>query len=130
VTGGKIIALGCDSAFWAFGVRLSFTNLCGYQATLDNLNPPDLPGVLPDGYSFVMGLDLRILRGNQAVEQLPEGTEVQLAFPLLGNSPDRFAVLSWDGSAWKEVAPQGSSDPGFYQVTTTEQTGIFVLVKK
>jgi hypothetical protein len=70
------------------------------------------------------------LRGNQAIEQLPEGTSIQLAFPLLGNSPDRFAVLSWDGSAWTEVPPESSSDPGFYQVTTTEQTGIFVLVKK
>ncbi|HMB23458.1 MAG TPA: HYR domain-containing protein, partial [Anaerolineales bacterium] len=98
VTGGKVIDLDCDSAFWAFGIKLSFTSLCDYQTTLENVNASDLPGALPDGYSFVMGLDLDILSEGEVIDALPNGAGIQFDFPLLGESRDQFAVLTWNGS--------------------------------
>jgi len=151
VTGGKVIQLDCNSAFWAYGIKLSFMNLCDYQTTLENISPNNLPGALPEGYSFVMGLDLSLLSEDQAVEDLPNGTGIQFDFPLLEGSKDQFAVLHWDGDEWVKVSQQISNDKvaqfvsessdnqlyqietaleTFYQVLTTNQTGIFVLVKK
>ncbi len=130
VTGGKVIDLGCDSAFWAFGIKLSFMSLCDYQTTLDNIDIKDLPGILPNGYSFVRGLNLSILSGGKVIDELPSGTSIQLDFPMLSGSRDQFAVLTWNGSEWIEVPPQSSDDPGFYRVITTNQTGLFILVKK
>ncbi|HMB25481.1 MAG TPA: hypothetical protein VKP08_21710, partial [Anaerolineales bacterium] len=130
VTGGKVIDLDCNSSFWAFGVKLSFMNLCDYQTTLDNVNPNNLPGALPDGYSFVMGVDLDILSDGEVIAALPNGAGIQFDFPLLGESRDQFAVLTWNGSEWIDVPAQGSDDQNVYQVTTTSQTGIFILVKE
>ncbi|MBN2117953.1 MAG: HYR domain-containing protein [Anaerolineales bacterium] len=130
VTGGEVIDLDCNSAFWAFGIRLSFMSLCDYQTTLNNVGSNNLPGTLPNGYTFVMGLDLSILSENQAIENLPDGTGIQMDFPILDGSSDQFSVLHWNGSEWIEVPPQTSDDENFYQVRTTGETGIFVLVKK
>jgi hypothetical protein len=151
VTSGKVIDLDCNSAFWAFGVKLSFLNLCDSQTILSNLDLNDLPGALPDGYSFEMGLDVSILSENQAIEELPNGTGIQMDFLILSGSKDQFVVLYWDGSQWVEVSEQISSEEvsqfvnenggtelyqvetaldTSYQVLTTNQTGIFVLAKK
>lgn len=130
VTGGKVIQLDCNSAFWAFGIKLSFMNLCNYQTTLNSIGLNNLPGKLPDGYSFVMGLNLSILNENQAIEDLPGGAGIQMDFPVLDGSQDQFAVLYWNGDGWVEVAPQDSGQNSIYRVTTTDKTGIFVLVKK
>lgn len=125
-----MIDLDCNSVFWAFGIKLSFTGLCDYQTTLDDIGRDELPGALPDGHSFVMGLDLRILKDNEAIEELPDGTSVLLDFPRLGDSSGQFAVLHWNGNEWVEVSQQAGGDLNFYQISTTDQTGIFVLVKK
>jgi hypothetical protein len=130
VTSGKAIRLDCNSAFWAFGIKLSFTSLCDYQATLNSINANNLPGPLPNDSTFVLGLNLSIMKDNQVIENLPSGSGIQMDFPALGGSQDQFAVLYWNGSEWIEVSPQPSSDDNFYQVSTTDKTGIFVLVKK
>lgn len=151
VTGGGVIDLDCNSTVWAFGIKLSFMNLCDYQTTLDSIDVDNLPGALPDGYTFVVGLDLNLLSENQAVEELPDGAGIQLDFPILDGSSDQFAVLYWNGDEWVEVSEQISDDQisqfvsdnsdnelhkvqsaleAFYQILTTNQTGIFVLVEK
>jgi hypothetical protein len=108
-------------------------SLCDYQTILENIDADMLPGKLPEGYSLVMGLDLSILRENQAVETLPEGTGVQMDFPVLDNSKDQLTVLYWNGSAWIEISQQAGDENtanNFYQIVTTDKTGIFVLAKK
>jgi hypothetical protein len=129
LTGGEVINLSCNSTFWAFGIKLSFMNLCDYQTTLHRIDAGNLPGQLPDGSTFAMGLDLSILSQNQAIEALPNGTSVQMDFPISGGK-DQFAVLHWDGSAWVEVAPQANDSQSSYQIVTTDKIGSFVLVKK
>jgi hypothetical protein len=73
---------------------------------------------------------LEILSQGQVIDQLPNGAGIQFDFPMLSGSSDQFAVLAWNGSAWVEVPSQSENDQNFYQVVTTSQTGIFVLVKK
>ncbi|HET9915367.1 MAG TPA: HYR domain-containing protein, partial [Anaerolineales bacterium] len=130
VTGGGVVNLKCNSVFTVFGVKLSFQNLCDGQAKLTHVSTNNMPGVLPDGFSFVMGLDVDILIKNQIIENLPDGTSIQMDFPILGGSSDQFAVLHWNGSQWVEVSPQTGDAQSFYQILTTDETGIFVLVKK
>jgi hypothetical protein len=150
LTGVEMINLSCDSSFWAFGIKLSFFNLCEQQALFNNLDADHLPGQLPNGATFVMGLDLSVYSENQLVKDLADGTGVQMDFPILGNVKDQFAVLHWSGSEWVEVSQEinasevsemlngnnhglyqiQSPTDEFYQIFTTEETGIFVLVQK
>ena len=146
-----MINLDCNSSFSAFGIKLSFLNLCDQQTTLKSVGASELPGKLPDGYTFVKGLNVDVLSANQVIADLPSGTGVEIDFPITGGSKDQFAVLHWNGSAWVEISQQVRSDnisqtlgnntgnelyqvqntiADFYQVLTTNKTGIFVLVKK
>jgi hypothetical protein len=125
-----VIRLDCNSVFWAFGIKLSFTGLCDYQTTLEDLGSDDLPSPLPDGATLVMGLEVSLLKESESIEELPDGASIQIDFPLLGNVTDQLTVLHWSGSEWVEVSQQSGGDPNFYQVSTIDQTGIFVLVKK
>jgi hypothetical protein len=150
VTGG-LINLECDSVFSAFGVKLSFVNLCDQQASLKDITTNNLPGKLPNGLALVVGIDVQILSDGQVLETLPDGSGIQLDFLTGGDVEDEFAVLYWDGSNWMEITQRasddkvaglvnfdaanelyqiGSSSEGSYTVLTTEQTGIFVLVEK
>lgn len=132
-----------------FGIQLTFLNLCDQQTTLKNVTAGNLPGNLPQGFSFVMSLDVKVLTNGQALQNLPNGSGIQMDFPVSG--ADQFAVLYWNGSSWVEIAQQISEDKvsqvagsstdnnlyqilssgdAFYKVLTTEKTGSFVLVKK
>jgi hypothetical protein len=128
LTSGEVIDLDCNDLFWAFGIKLSFRNLCDYQTKVNSINVPNLPGNLPDGYTFVTGLDLSILTGNQTVQNLPSGTGVQMDFPLNGGASDQFAVLSWRGTEWVQVAAQSNTDQ--ILSITANYAGVFILVKK
>jgi len=126
-------------------------NLCNQQTTLHAISVNNLPGQLPNGFTFVMGLDVSILSANKVIEDLPSGTGIQMDFPISGDSKDQFAVLYWNGSKWIEISQQIGGDKlsqilstsadnefyqvqtpmnDFYQIITTDKTGIFVLVKK
>jgi hypothetical protein len=134
----------------AFGIRLSFIELCDHQTTVNQVEEAELPGDLPEGMSFVTGLDVSVLNDGQALETLPAGAGIQLDFPV---GAGEYAVLFWDEAAgeWVEVSSQLdageisqalASDEGdglyqlnpgianFLQVLTTDQTGIFILVQK
>lgn len=147
---GQPVDIDCDSLYLAFGVRLSFIELCDYQAVATEAREDDLPASLPEDFTFVMGLDLSILSDGQVLEGLPAGTGVQLDFPVAAGE---YAVLFWDEAAgeWVEVSstlPAGDlsealdSDDGdglyrlspgianFLQILTTDKTGTFILVQK
>jgi hypothetical protein len=155
LTGGELIDLDCDSVLWAFGIKVSFFNLCDYQTTLNSVGAGDLPADLPEGFSFVMGLDVDILSEGQFIEELPEASGIEMDFPIYEQSADQFAVLFWseaDGK-WIEVSQQinaneisqtlnanaedelyhvlsESLSDLFHQILTAQKTGVFLLVKK
>jgi hypothetical protein len=132
-----------------FGIKLTFLNLCDQQTTIKSVTADSLPGKLPQGFSFVKGLDVKVLSNGQAIQDLPNGTGIEMDFPISGT--DQFTVLYWNGSSWVEISQQISEDKisqvvgsstdnalyqilssgdAFYKILTTDKTGIFVLVKK
>lgn len=157
ITGGELISLDCLTTINAFGVTVTFFHLCDYEATLNNITATNLPGQLPNGTSFVMGLDILVLSHGQDIQSLPNRTGIQMDFPA--GLKDQFAALYWndeDGNGdgeWIEISQQIKSDEvaqvmsanpadelyhisataadgDLYKILTTEKTGIFVLVKK
>ena len=117
-----------------------------------------MPAKLPTGFSYVMGLDVDILTNGQIVKNLPNGTGIEMDYPLNTQSPDHLALLYWndpdgDGKGeWVQVSKQivkdkifqtlsikstnelykliTSAADTFYPNLTTDKTGIFILVKK
>lgn len=152
LTGGELIDLDCNSVIWAFGIRISFLNLCDQQTTIRSVDLEGLPADLPAGYSFLSGIELDILSKNQSLESLPDGTGIEFDFPI--RSQGTLAVLYWDETAraWVELStPLARQDIAealtrtsgdelyelvrheasvFFPVLTTDKTGIFILVTK
>ena len=153
-----MIKLDCNSIIWAFGIKLTFYNLCDYQTTIHSVGANELPFELPDGYSYVKGLKVDILNEGQLLKELPANAGIEMDFPLNKQSRDQVAVLYWsdpdgDGKGnWIELTKQinfnkisellgittgdelyqltQSFTSSFYPTLTTEKTGIFILVKK
>lgn len=153
-----MIELDCNSIFWAFGIKLTFFNLCDQQTSIHSVGETDLPLKLPTGYTFVRGLKVDVLTNGQLLKELPGTSGIEMDFPLNKQARDQFAVLYWsdpdgDGKGrWIELTEQINASKisellgistgeelyqlihnaaiGFYPILTTEQTGIFILVKK
>jgi len=152
LTGGELIELDCNTVLWAFGIKFTFFNLCEQQTSLHSIGAGDLPGKLPAGYSFVKGLKMDVLTNGQIITDLPNGSGIEMDFPLYKQSRDQFTLLYWNGSKWIEVTKQIGKDKipqaltltsadelyqllstateTFYPNLTTDKTGFFVLVKK
>jgi hypothetical protein len=126
LVGGELIDLDCDSVLWAFGVKLSFANLCSQQTIVHQAETGDLPSPLPDGFSFVMGLTLDILTNGEIQAKLPEDSTIEMEIPISDGSPE-FAVLHWSGTAWTEISVENSNR---MISLSTEEAGTFILVKK
>lgn len=153
-----MIDLDCNTVIWLFGVKFTFYNLCEQQARIESLSANDLPGSLPTGYSYVKGLRVDILTKGQFIQNLPDGTGIEMDIPFFDASPDQFMLLYWndpdgDGKGeWLNVSKLLSRNkltqtlniksadelyklttaPGdmFYPGLTTDKIGIFVLVQK
>ena len=132
VTGGSLFDISCiDPAINTLtppGAKITFINLCGYQAVLDEALENGLPEALPDGVAFVNGVAITLLQDNEQVNPLPADASILLGLPTLANAEGEFAILYWDGGKWAELDTQDSGD-GFAEVFST-LTGTFVLVAK
>lgn len=153
-----MIELDCNSVFWAFGIKLTFFNLCDQQTSIHTVGETELPSKLPTGYSYVKGLKIEVFTNGQSLKELPAKSGIEMDFPINKQPRDQFAVLFWsdpdgDGTGkWLELSEQINANQitqalgtttgeelyqliqnavnGFYPTLTTEKTGIFVLVKK
>lgn len=152
MTGGELIELDCNSVIWAFGIRITFLNLCDQQTTIRSVDLEGLPADLPAGYSLLSGIELDVLSNSQILGSLPNGTGIEFDFPV--PTQGTLAVLYWDETArqWAEIsAPLERQEISeallrtagdelyrlvriegnvFFPVLTTDKTGIFILVSK
>jgi len=149
ITGGELIDLNCFTVVNAFGILVTFHNLCDEQGVIEEVTENTLPSALPGGFTFVKGLDVQVLNNGQLLETLPNNTGVQMDFPLPARG--QFAVLYWDNDHWVEIAQlmndsdldavlatdavnelykMSSSNGSVHKALTTELTGTFVLVQK
>jgi hypothetical protein len=132
VTGGSLFDISCiDPAINTLkppGARITFFNLCGYQAVLDEMLSDELPDTLPDGASFVNGVTITVLQEGENVKPLPDDASFALGLPTSSDSDTEYGILYWDGSEWTELDAQ-KSDDGFAEVVS-KQTGTFILVTK
>ena len=118
----------------------------------------ELPAALPTGFSYVMGLKVDVFSSGQLVKDLPNGSGIEIDYPLNKESRDKLSLLYWndpdgDGKGeWVEFKQQLAKDKiyqalgmkstdEFYKLIasasdlfdptlTTDKTGIFILVKK
>ena len=155
VTGGELIDLGCLKVVNAFNIKVTFHNLCGYQAIITSAGADTLPQQLPTGLAFVKGLNINVLLNGQLVNKLPTGTGIQLDFPVPANTQDQYAALLWDNEkkVWLDVTQlmkdeelmktlSTDTEDGlyqiiptetlktFYRILTIEKSGTIILVKK
>jgi hypothetical protein len=132
VTGSSLFDISCiDPAISILnppGAKITFVNLCGYQAILDDMLGDGLPNPLPEGTSFVNGVTITVLQDGEQIDPLPSGSSFLLGLPTPSSSGNEFAVLFWNGSKWTELSGQSTED-GFFDLTST-QTGTFILVTK
>jgi hypothetical protein len=155
VTGGELFDLDCFTVVNAFGIRITFHNLCDHQSIINDVESNSLPAELPDGLLFVDALNIAVLFEGDRVEGLPLGTGVQVDFPITTNAQDEYAVLLWDNEIkeWLDVTQLMKDDElskilstdtddklfqivptettkALYRILSAEKTGTFVIVKK
>ena len=133
VTAGETIDLDCDTTVNAFGIIITFHNLCGYQSIITRVDSNALPGQLDGAMSFANGINIALLLNGEVVAELPAGGEVEVNFPISQDSGN-FTALQWDnaGQGWLELpqAQPADSMNNFYQILTTESAGTIVLASK
>lgn len=155
ITGGELIELDCFSVVNAFGMRVTFHNLCEHQALITSIDSDTLPAQLPAGAIFEKALNIQVLFDGQLVKELPLGTGIQLDSAIPENTQAQYAVLLWndENKEWlditqlmkdEELSKMLSTDAedelyqieptetmkAFYRILTTEKFGTFVIVKK
>jgi hypothetical protein len=132
VTGGNQFDVSCiDPSINLLnppGAKVTFINLCGYQAVLDSVQENGLPKTLPDGTSFVNGVTVILLQEDESINPLPSDASIMLGLPTLAGADGKYAILYWDGHEWTELNTQEGED-GFVDVVS-KQTGTFILVTK
>jgi hypothetical protein len=133
VTGGAgVVDLSCVSPFITtlvspLGTHLTFTQLCGNSAMVEDVPETLLPGALPAGMNYVTSVAASILKDGSLVETLPDGGSIKVEFNLPAGGNQQFAILFWDGSKWVELP---ITVVGNHAEVTAFQSGQFILVTK
>ena len=114
------LRLGCMTVVFSKGA--------GDTASLIAKNQGNLPGVLPNGSTFVCGGAVNLYIKGAAVTTLPAGATLTVGFQLPAiQNRNAFKILFWNGSGWTELV---TTVEGGVAQTTVNYTGIFVLVSQ
>ena len=109
----------------ANGDFVTFADLCGYDALLDEVLEAELPSELLGGGQYGSGLNVALLHEGDRVDPLPEVTSMTVGFMVpVGMVGETFTILRWDGGDWVE---ENVSLENGYVMAVTSYTGTFVL---
>jgi hypothetical protein len=110
-------------------VRVSFANLCDFEASFEFIQASAIPGKLPKGTSFMNGLNTLVFQDAVIVDPLPEEALITIDFLIPKEEPNSsFSILFWDGKQWGEVPSHKTPDGSIS--ATVDHGGTFILVKK
>jgi hypothetical protein len=132
VTGGEF-SIDCTNpatyTYIAPNFQVNLINLCSYEALVDVVQAPSLPGELPEGRTLVQAIQVSVRQDGQSVNPLPADAQIAVEFEIPeGQQADEFAILFWDNGEWVEL-DGAMTDDGFFSATA-EHPGTFVLVRK
>jgi hypothetical protein len=134
VTGGEATALNCvgtSTLLQKAKFLVSFASFCGYSALLTEVPEAGIPGDLPEGSTYVGGLDVVLIdKDGQMVKKLPEGSQVTITFQT-DNTDASLTVLFWDAALGEWVEKNATLDNnGHLTITGIDAPGTFVVVNK
>ncbi len=130
VTGGVPVVLSCESNPVLLKTQDNslafFYNLCGYTVVLDEVVLIDEQLPLPNDSTYLSGLSLALIKESQALDEFPEGSLVNLSFPVPADLGSTISGFSWDTttSAWVEV-PVVVADG--YATLNVDHSGSYIL---
>jgi hypothetical protein len=86
---------------------VSFHQLCGYQASVKQLDPKQLPGSTVKAKA---GLDVNVSKGGGTVTSLPKDTWLTIVFAT--EQATQAGIVYWDGSQWYAFHHAGGPSQG------------------
>jgi hypothetical protein len=136
VTGGQLLPISCEYSSTTLVLteneRVTFMNLCGYEALLQVVPEAEYPEALLELGEFEVGLTVVVLEGGEPVMDLPDGSAITLSFSVPEAwQTGSFSIVFWDTDAhdgtggWVAQAVQVES--GLAEITV-DFTGTFFLV--
>ena len=103
--------------------------MCTYEAAIDVIRAPQLPGGLPDGVTLAEAIQIVVTDDGQSLDPLPANARITVKFEIpAGQQSATYAILFWDDGKWVELSGE-MTDDGFF-TAAAENAGTFVLVKK
>lgn len=132
VASGQSVELDCEVYN---GTRLSLPNgsslflpcpITG-SASLTENSTEDLPGMLPEGWTFQSGFTTLLKENGTDLDEL--NTQVTLSFPIPeGVDSSTLGILYWNGTQWLEMDVLAAGDGQLQSFVS--HMGTFVLVSK
>jgi hypothetical protein len=135
VTGGQGVALSCADPFVTvlrtpLGTAVTFKQLCGVNAMVEDLPAVVLPSALPDGMRYLNGASTTLLNGDGLLAALPVGGGLIVDFKLpAGVDSSKLVILFWNPATggWDEL-PVSIVDE--HAEANASSGGQFILVSK
>lgn len=133
VTGGTMkLACGANSFELPNGDMVTIVGLCGnYWITVQS-ESNNLPGNLPDGSSFLSGISVHILEGDDAsnlteLTKLPEGANINFSFVIQESNQNLNSMLWGTSGSWSQMG--GGQVSGNRYNVSTNLVGTAVMTK-
>jgi hypothetical protein len=145
VTSQQIVSIICDGCSGIIlrlpeGNQVDFGCGLGTRASLTEIYYDDLPGVLPDGYGLIFGMQPTVYQSDQSLAQVRGSVVVSFIVPEWLNALD-YSILFWDKTAgngqggWVvvpsyRIAGQAQAGQNDRVEAAVSQMGVYVLATR
>lgn len=85
----------------------------------------ELPGTLLEGKTFVAGMSVKLMLGDEEIDEWPAGVQTSFDIPTGMEPATSLTVLFWNGTEWVEVPSAIVDGKVVFSIT---EPGIYVLV--
>ena len=137
VTGGNLTVLSCEANPAILRTQdnglVFFYDLCGYSVLLNDTISTDMLAALPIDQTYVTGMSLTLMNGNQVVNEVPEGAGATLRVSDPSDLGKTMTAFFWDATAhngegaWVEIPLNVNNG---YATLTVKISGTYALTVK